>query len=182
MWHADREGGDCRCPKQPWGGEMKLDHIDLKILDLLQRDATNPVARIAAEVGLSQTPCWKRIQRYDSAGLIQRRVAILDPDKIGLPVTAFVMVEVAAHSTEQRDRFFRVVTELNAVCDVYRLAGKYDYLLRAVLPDMAAYDPLYEQLTTKVDLKAVTVCFALEKIKVSNSLPLFNLNRHGDRK
>lgn len=151
---------------------MKFDRIDLKILDLLQRDATIPVARIAEQVGLSQTPCWKRIQKHEEAGTISARVALLDPDAFGFGLTAFVMIEAMEHTPEWRAEFAKVLSTLDAVRDVYRLAGSYDFLLRVVVPDTAAFNALYAELTTRVRLRAVHSLFALERVAVSAALPL----------
>jgi Lrp/AsnC family transcriptional regulator len=151
---------------------MTFDRIDLKILDILQRDATVPVARIADQVGLSQTPCWKRIQKHEEAGVIRARVALLDPDALGLSLTAFVMVEAVEHTVEWRASFLAAVERLEAVRDVYRLAGNYDFLLRVIVAGMAAFDRFYEELTANVRLRSVNSIFALERMKVSTTLPL----------
>lgn len=154
---------------------MKFDRIDLKILDLLQRDATIPIARIADQVGLSQTPCWKRIRKHEEAGVIRARVALLDPDAFGLSLTAFVMVEAVEHTAEWRASFLAAVEKLEPIRDVYRLAGNYDFLLRVVVADMAAFDRLYEDLTASIRLRSVNSVFALERVKVSTTLPMSEL-------
>jgi Lrp/AsnC family transcriptional regulator len=151
---------------------MTFDRIDLKILDILQRDATVPVARIADQVGLSQTPCWKRIQKHEEAGVIRARVALLDPDALGLSLTAFVMVEALEHTAEWRPGFLAAVEGLEAVRDVYRLAGNHDFLMRVVVADMAAFDRFYEELTAAVRLRSVNSVFALEAVRTTTSLPL----------
>jgi Lrp/AsnC family transcriptional regulator len=151
---------------------MNFDRIDLKILDILQRDATVPVARIADQVGLSQTPCWKRIQKHEEAGVIRARVALLDPDALGLSLTAFVTVEALEHTAEWRAGFLAAVERLEPVRDVYRLAGKHDFLLRVVVADMAALDRFYEELTAAVRLRSVNSVFALEAVRTTTSLPL----------
>lgn len=151
---------------------MTFDRIDLKILDILQRDATVPVARIADQVGLSQTPCWKRIQKHEEAGVIRARVALLDPDALGLSLTAFVMVEALEHTAEWRAGFLAAIEGLEAVRDVYRLAGNHDFLLRVVVADMAAFDRFYEALTAAVRLRSVNSVFALEAVRTTTSLPL----------
>ncbi|MGX1197675.1 Lrp/AsnC family transcriptional regulator [Parvibaculum sp. MBR-TMA-1.3b-4.2] len=151
---------------------MTFDRIDLKILDILQRDATVPVARIADQVGLSQTPCWKRIQKHEEAGVIRARVALLDPDALGLSLTVFVMVEAVEHTAEWRASFLAAVESLEAVRDVYRLAGNHDFLLRVVVADMAAFDRFYEELTAAVRLRSVNSVFALEAVRTTTSLPL----------
>jgi len=151
---------------------MKLDRIDLKILDLLQRDATIPLARIADRVGLSQTPCWKRIQKHEEAGVIRERVAILDPEVLGLALTAFVMIEALDHTADWRESFLETVERFEEVRDLYRLAGRYDFLLRVVVRDMADFDRFYADLTAGVRLRSVDSFFALERMKVSTALPL----------
>ena len=151
---------------------MTFDRIDLKILDILQRDATVPVARIADQVGLSQTPCWKRNQKHEEAGVIRARVALLDPDALGLSLTAFVMVEALEHTAEWRAGFLAAVENLEAVRDIYRLAGNHDFLLRVVVADMAAFDRFYEELTAAVRLRSVSSSFALEAVRTTTSLPL----------
>lgn len=151
---------------------MKLDRIDLKILDLLQRDATQPVARIADQVGLSQTPCWKRIQKHEEAGVIERRVAILGAEHLGLNLTAFVFVEPAETGEEWRAHFLAVAERLGPVCDIYRLAGSFTWLLRVVVPDMEAFEAFYEALTAEVPLRNATSYFASERVKVSSALPI----------
>lgn len=160
---------------------MPLDRIDLKILDILQRDATVPIARIADQVGLSQTPCWKRIQKHEEAGVIRGRVALLDPDALGLGLTAFVMVEAFDHTPEWRAAFLAAVDGLEAVRDVYRLAGNYDFLLRVVVADMASFDRFYAALTASVPLRSVNSTFALERVKVSTALPLPGMGERPDK-
>ncbi|GAB4241645.1 MAG: Lrp/AsnC family transcriptional regulator [Methyloligellaceae bacterium] len=154
---------------------MTFDRIDLKILDILQRDATVPVARIADQVGLSQTPCWKRIQKHEEAGVIRARVAILDPDAFGLSMTAFMMIEAVEHTAEWRTDFLSAVENLEPIRDVYRLAGNFDFMLRVVVADMAAFDRLYEELTSRIRLRSVNSVFALERMKVSTTLPMSEL-------
>ncbi|ROU03027.1 Lrp/AsnC family transcriptional regulator [Histidinibacterium lentulum] len=154
---------------------MNLDRIDLKILDILQRDATVPVARIADEVGLSQTPCWKRIQKHEEAGVIRSRVAILDPDAFGLGMTAFMMIEAAEQTADWRRDFLSVVESLEPIRDIYRLAGSFDFMLRAVVSDMAAFDRLHAELTSRIRLRSVNSVFALERVKVSTALPISGL-------
>lgn len=154
---------------------MTFDRIDLKILDILQRDATVPVARIADQVGLSQTPCWKRIQKHEEAGVIRARVGILDPDAFGLSMTAFMMIEAVEHTAEWRTDFLSAVENLEPIRDVYRLAGNFDFMLRVVVADMAAFDRLYEELTSRIRLRSVNSVFALERMKVSTTLPMSEL-------
>ncbi|ACL59755.1 Lrp/AsnC family transcriptional regulator [Methylobacterium nodulans] len=149
-----------------------MDPIDLKILALLQTDATLSVSVIGEQVGLSQTPCWKRIQRLQADGVINRRVAVLDPDKLGLGLTVFVSIEAADHSKDWLDRFASEITTMPEVLEFYRMAGDVDYMLRVVVSDMAAYDIFYKRLTATLPLKNVTSRFAMQKVKSTTALPL----------
>jgi Lrp/AsnC family transcriptional regulator len=150
----------------------KMDAIDRKILAVLQKDASLSVAEIGNRVGLSSTPCWKRIQRLEADGVIQRRVAIVDQDRLGLGVTVFVSVETGDHSEEWLKRFADVVSGLPEVMEFYRMAGDVDYMLRVVVPDIPGYDAFYKRLIATVPLKNVTSRFAMEKIKSTTELPI----------
>ncbi len=149
-----------------------MDSIDKKILALLQDDATLSIAEIGERVGLSQTPCWKRIQRLEADGLIERRVAILNPEKLGLNVTALVAVETSDHSTAFLRDFASRVGAMPEVLALYRMAGDVDYVLHVVVPDMQAYDSFYKRLIETVPLKNVTSRFAMERVKSTTALPL----------
>src|ERR1700729_3825050 len=150
----------------------RLDAIDRKILTVLQQDASLSVAEIGDRVGLSSTPCWKRIQRLEADGVILRRVALVDQDRIGLGITVFVSGETGDHSPDWLDRFAKVVGAMPEVMEFYRMAGDIDYMLRVVVPDMASYDAFYKRLIAAVPLKNVTSRFAMEKIKSTTSLPI----------
>ena len=149
-----------------------MDAIDRKILAVLQEDASLSVAEIGNRVGLSSTPCWKRIQRLEGDGVIQRRVAVIDQDKLGLGVTVFVSIETGDHSEDWLRRFAEVVAALPEVMEFYRMAGDVDYMLRVVVPDIAGYDAFYKRLIAAVPLKNVTSRFAMEKIKSTTALPI----------
>jgi Lrp/AsnC family transcriptional regulator len=149
-----------------------MDAIDRKILGLLQQDASLSVAEIGNRVGLSSTPCWKRIQRLESDGVIQRRVAIVDQDKLGLGVTVFVSVETGDHSQEWLSQFANTVQAMPEVMEFYRMAGDVDYMLRVVVTDIQGYDAFYKRLIASVPLKNVTSRFAMEKIKATTVLPI----------
>ncbi|HTZ01761.1 MAG TPA: Lrp/AsnC family transcriptional regulator [Xanthobacteraceae bacterium] len=149
-----------------------MDAIDRKILAVLQDDASLSVAEIGSRVGLSSTPCWKRIQRLEGDGIILKRVALVDQDRIGLGISVFVSVETGDHSQEWLDRFAKTVTDMPEVMEFYRMAGDVDYMLRVVVPDIAGYDAFYKRLIASVPLKNVTSRFAMEKIKSTTSLPL----------
>ena len=149
-----------------------MDAIDRKILAVLQKDASLSVAEIGNRVGLSATPCWKRIQRLEADGVIQRRVAVVDQDKLGLGVTVFVSIETGDHSEDWLRRFAETVSALPEVMEFYRMAGDVDYMLRVVVPDIPGYDAFYKRLIATVPLKNVTSRFAMEKIKSTTELPI----------
>ena len=158
-----------------------MDTIDRKILAVLQEDAALSVAEIGSRVGLSSTPCWKRIQRLESEGIIQKRVALVDQDRIGLGVTIFVSIETGDHSQEWLDRFAQVVGAMPEVMEFYRMAGDVDYMLRVVVPDIVGYDTFYKKLIAAVPLKNVTARFAMEKIKSTTALPIPEIRKSGIR-
>src|SRR5271155_5363006 len=149
-----------------------MDTIDRKILAVLQDNAALSVAEIGARVGLSSTPCWKRIQRLEADGVILKRVALVDQERIGLGVSVFVSIETGDHSQDWLDPLPQVVEAMPEVMEFYRMAGDVDYMLRVVVPDIAGYDAFYKRLITAVPLKNVTSRFAMEKIKSTTSLPI----------
>jgi Lrp/AsnC family transcriptional regulator len=149
-----------------------MDAIDRKILSVLQEDAALSVAEIGSRVGLSSTPCWKRIQRLETEGVILKRVALVDQDRIGLGITVFVSIETDNHSQDWLDRFAKVVGAMPEVMEFYRMAGDVDYMLRVVVSDMPGYDTFYKRLIAAVPLKNVTSRFAMEKIKSTTALPI----------
>ncbi|MBL4784174.1 MAG: Lrp/AsnC family transcriptional regulator [Cohaesibacteraceae bacterium] len=149
-----------------------MDRLDRKILKILQVDSTVPVAEIGRRVGLSTTPCWRRIQKMEEDGVITGRVAILDPKKINVKVAAFVAITTNQHSEEWLKRFAEVVREIPEVVEFYRMAGQVDYLLRVVVPDIEAFDAFYKRLISKIDLNDVSTSFAMEQIKYTTELPL----------
>src|SRR5512141_1609778 len=150
----------------------EMDAVDRKILAVVQEDASLSVAEVGQRVGLSSTPCWKRLQRLEADGVILRRVALVNPDKIGLGITVFVSVETNDHSQEWLTKFAEVVGAMPEVMEFYRMAGDVDYMLRVVVADMAGYDTFYKKLIGTVPLKNVTSRFAMERIKSTTALPI----------
>ena len=149
-----------------------MDRLDRKILRLLQEDSTLAVADLAKKVGLSTTPCWRRIQKMEEDGVIKRRVAILNPERINARVNVFVSIRTSSHSHEWLRRFSEVVQEFAEVVEFYRMSGDVDYLLRVVVPDIAAYDAFYKRMIAKIEIRDVSSAFAMEQIKYSTQLPL----------
>lgn len=144
-----------------------LDRLDRQILRLLGSDASLSLADIAAKVGLTPTPCWKRIRRMEQEGVIRGRVAMIDPVRVGLPVSVFVEVETADHSGDWLKRFADVVAGMPEIVDAWRMSGDVDYLMHVVVSDIAAYDEFYRRLIAAVPLRNVTSRFSMERLKAA---------------
>lgn len=149
-----------------------MDSTDRKILAILQEDASLSVSEIANRVNLSQTPCWRRIQKLTERGIITRRVALLDPDALGLGLTVFVEIETGDHSKEWLEQFAAAVKQMPEVMEIYRMAGDVDYMLRISVANMGECDAFYQRLISLVPLKNVTSRFAMERVKYSTAYPL----------
>lgn len=149
-----------------------LDDMDIKILRILQDDCTKAVADIGKEVGLSTTPCWRRIQKLEEAGVIRHRVALLDPTKVNAGVTVFVSIKTDKHSHAWLEKFHGAVADFPEVIEFYRMSGEIDYLLRVAVPDIAAYDAFYKKLIERIEIAKVSSAFAMEQIKYTTALPL----------
>jgi Lrp/AsnC family transcriptional regulator len=149
-----------------------MDKIDRNILILLQEDSTLSTADIAERVGLSTTPCWRRIQRLEESGVIRKRVALLARDKLNLGVNVFVAVKTNQHNWEWLAKFSEAVNQFPEVVEFYRMAGESDYLLRVVVPDIPSFDTFYKKLVQTTDLSDVSSSFAMEQIKYTTALPL----------
>lgn len=152
--------------------EFVLDPIDRRILRELQRDATVPIADLALHVGLSQTPCWKRVKRLTDAGIITRRVALLAREKLDLGLVVFVAIKTSHHDQEWLDAFAKAASAMPEVVEFYRLSGDTDYLLKVLVKDIAAYDAFYKRLIGAVPLSDVSSAFAMEQIKYTTALPV----------
>ena len=154
--------------------ETVLEPVDRRILAILQEDATVAIAEIAERVGLSATPCWKRIKRMERDGIIGRRVAILDREALGLGVTVIVAVRTAQHGDDWLQTFADGVARIPEVVEFYRMSGEIDYLLKIVARDIADYDRIYRKLTKVAPLHDVSSSFAMQEIKSTTALPLFD--------
>lgn len=149
-----------------------LDEIDRAILRELQQDCGRSVQEIGEQVGLSQSPCWRRIRRLEESGVLGRRVALVDAEKVGLGVTAFVAVRAQRHDEEWLTRFAHAVDGIPEITECYRMSGDVDYLLKVQVRDIADYDRIYKQLIGRIELADVSSSFAMEPIKRTTSLPL----------
>ena len=152
--------------------EREIDRIDRKILGILQENSTVPVVEIGRKVGLSATPCWRRIQRLEEDGIIKKRVALVDPEAVNANVTAFVSITTNQHTEDWLTRFSESIKDFPEVVEFYRMAGQVDFLLLVVVPSIEAYDEFYKKLVSKIDIADVTTTFAMEKIKYTTELPL----------
>lgn len=151
---------------------MQLDGIDLRILDALQKDATQKVSDIAAKAGISTTPCWRRIQKLEEAGIIRRRVALLDRGALDAGVTVFISIRTNRHTVEWLEKFKKAVKDIPEIIDIYRMSGEIDYLLKAYVSDISGYDRIYRKLISRIDLSDVTSMFAMEELKATTEIPL----------
>lgn len=148
-----------------------MDAIDRKILDILQVDATVPVAAIAEKVGLSAAPCWRRIKRLEDDGVIKRRVALIDRRKAKVPMTLFVSVRTTRHAVQWVEDFRRVISDISEIVEAWRLTGEVDYLLRIVVPDVDAYDAVYKRLINRLEFADVSSAIAMEEMKYTTAIP-----------
>ncbi len=156
-----------------------MDATDRQILDLLQKDATMPLAEIARKVGLSSTPCWRRIQKLEETKVIRKRVALLDGENINAGVNVFVSIRTSKHNADWLKKFADIVDQMPEVVEFYRMSGEIDYLLRVVVPDIAAYDEFYKRLIADIELDDVSSSFAMEQIKYTTALPLDYIPKRG---
>lgn len=151
---------------------MLIDSIDCKILTLLQENANLSTAEIAERVGLSTTPCWRRIQNLDKRGFIEKRVTLLNREKLNVGVDVFVAVKTGQHSATWLEKFAEAVKSFSEVMEFYRMSGEIDYLMRVVVPDIKAYDDFYKRLIEKVEMSDVSSSFAMERLKYTTLVPL----------
>ena len=149
-----------------------MDSFDKNILQILQKDCTASVSEIAEQVGLSTTPCWRRIQALEKSGVITGRVALASPEKLNVGLTVFVMVKTNQHNPEWLAKFAESIKNTPEIMEFYRLSGDIDYLLRVVVPDMKSYDAFYKKLIAQADFSDISSSFAMEEIKFTTRLPL----------
>ena len=149
-----------------------MDLVDRKILNLLQFDASLTVKQIAGQVHLSITPCWKRIQKLETQGIIRARVALLDPEKVDANVTVFVAIKTDQHTTQWIEHFSSAISDMPEVMEIFRMSGEVDYLLKVVVSSIDAYDRFYKNLVDRIELSNITSSFAMEQMKYTTALPI----------
>ena len=152
--------------------KVAIDQVDRKILYYLQQDASMTIKEIAKKVHLSPTPCWKRIQRMEENGIIRARVALLDPAKVDAGVTVFIAIRTNQHNIEWSEKFALEMKSIPEIMEIYRMSGEVDYLLRVVVPDIAAFDQIYKTIIGRIALSDVTSMFAMEQMKYTTALPV----------
>ncbi|PRZ01131.1 Lrp/AsnC family transcriptional regulator [Jezberella montanilacus] len=151
---------------------MAIDKKDREILRLLQDDASVPLADLANAVSLTPTPCWRRIQKLQADGVIEKQVALCNATKLNLGLTTFVTIRTSQHNEQWMKSFVDGATAIPEIVEIYRLSGDADYLLKIVVPDISRYDSVYKRLIRSVDLLDVSSAFAMETIKCTTALPL----------
>ena len=152
--------------------ELKLDHIDYRILEELQRDASQSQRALSEKVGLSQNACWRRLKALDAAGIIRNHTVVLDRNQLGAGLVVFVMIKTRHPSASWLKRFRTHVSSIADVIDFFRIGGEYDYLLKIITRDMASYDEVYKRLIEEVELETVTSYFAMEAIEEQRPIPM----------
>ncbi|VAX02551.1 Transcriptional regulator, AsnC family [hydrothermal vent metagenome] len=153
---------------------MNFNKIDIALLDLLQKDISISINELARRVGLTKTPCWRRVQKLEKSGIIKGRVALLDGSLLERNVSVFVQVKTSQHNREWLEKFSKIVSDFPEVAGFYRMSGEYDYLLRVIVKNISAYDNFYKRFIEATSLTDVTSNFAMEEIKNSTEIYLGN--------
>ncbi|WPO41537.1 Lrp/AsnC family transcriptional regulator [Tardiphaga sp. 42S5] len=148
-----------------------MDLIDRRILEILQADASVPIATIAERVGLSTAPCWRRIKRLDEDGVIMRRVALLNRRKVNVSMTVFVSVKAPRHGADWLQAFRKVIADIPEIVEAWRLTGEADYLLRIVVPDVETYDAVYQRMIKRLEFSDISSAIAMEEMKFTTAIP-----------
>jgi Lrp/AsnC family transcriptional regulator len=151
----------------------KLDRVDRQILGLIQADASLPIQQVADRVGLSVNPCWRRIRRMEEEGVIQGRVALVEPGKVGLGLTVYVRIKTNQHSATWAKKLNEVIAAMPEILECHRIGGDVDYLLKVIVPDIAGYDRTYKALIERLpSLADVSALFSMERLKSTTGLPI----------
>jgi Lrp/AsnC family leucine-responsive transcriptional regulator len=151
----------------------QIDDIDRKILALLQDDGRISLAALAEKVGLSPSPCLRRVRILEKTGIIARYVAVLSQRNVGLPVSVFVSIKLESQREDALNRFSKAIARWPEVLECYLMTGPRDYLLRVVVADLAAYEQFLKQKLTRLDgIASIESSFALEQVKYTNVLPI----------
>lgn len=163
-----------KSPRKPKGKpaeNLTFDAIDQQILDILQHDSDTPVAAISEAVGLSATPCWRRIKRMEDAGIIKGRVALVNQVQANVPMTVFIGITAPRHEINWTTQFRELVEEIPEVVEAYRLTGTVDYILKVVVPDIAAYDGVYKRMIARLEFSQINSMISMEELKFTTAIP-----------
>lgn len=150
---------------------LTFDEIDQKILDILQNDSDTVISAISEAVGLSATPCWRRIKRMEEAGLIRKRVVLVDQARANVPMTVFIGVTTSRHEIGWLQRFCELIDEIPEIVEAYRLSGTVDYILKVVVPDMGAYDEVYKKMIGRLEFSQINSMISMEEMKFTTAVP-----------
>lgn len=150
---------------------ITFDEIDQKILDFLQHDSDTSINVISDAVGLSVTPCWRRIKRMEEAGLIKKRVVLVDQARAKVPMTIFIGVTISRHEINWLQNFCELIDEIPEIVEAYRLTGTVDYILKVVVPDVTAYDKVYKTMIERLEFSQVNSMISMEELKFTTAIP-----------
>lgn len=151
---------------------LSFDETDLSILRKLQKDAAQSIDQLADSVNLSRNACWRRVKRLEAEGVVQKRVALLNPAALGLHLQVFVMIRTNDHSAKWLKQFRSAVRTMPEITGAQRMSGDLDYVLRVRVANVAAYDRFYQRLIEKVQIADVSASFVMEDIKETTALPV----------
>ena len=150
---------------------ISFDDIDRRILDMLQEDSDTPMHVISETVGLSTNPCWRRIKRMEEAGLIKKRVALVDQQRANVPLTVFIGLSTTRHGIDWLEEFRKLIDEIPEIVEAYRLTGTVDYILKVAVPDMASYDAVYKRMIERLEFSQVNSMISMEELKFTTAIP-----------
>jgi len=150
---------------------MAFDAVDQKILDILQSDSDAPITAISEAVGLSATPCWRRIKRMEEAGVIKGRVALVDQARANVPMTVFVGVTAPRHGISWLNQFRSLIEDIPEITEAYRLTGTVDYILKVVVPDVPSYDRVYKRMIERLEFSQINSMISMEELKFTTAIP-----------
>ncbi|GHF45410.1 Lrp/AsnC family transcriptional regulator [Seohaeicola zhoushanensis] len=150
---------------------ITFDEIDQRILEMLQADSDTPIQAISEAVGLSTNPCWRRIKRMEEAGVIKKRVVLVDQTRANVPLTIFIGLSTSRHGIDWLNTFRSLIDEIPEVVEAYRLTGTVDYILKVVVPDIAAYDAVYKKMIQRLEFSQINSMISMEELKFTTAIP-----------
>lgn len=151
---------------------IDIDEADVRILEALQADGSLSVNALSEVVHLSSNACWRRMKRLEECGAIKKRVALVNPDLLGMPMTVFVNLKAKEHSQEWLLRLVEVVRSIKNVVEFYRIAGEVDYILKIRVRDISEYDAVYKAIISKVEITDISSSFSMEEIIYTTAVPI----------